>query len=762
MDAVKPPPPCPCPPSISPKLSQSETLPGIYNDVACSAEMSGSSGMTATKTTRMFTRQLETDLDVSLSGTDPDDSLSNCSVSDSQSQSDSPSTILLEPGLSLVAKSVVIVKSDFGPIKTHTYNFSIVNTTSEPIQLNYQPIMCQPFQPDCPKTYGTEVEPDPEILRTSDSGVQDHVYQPWGQVSTAESEHVKLIKTEPADYSITMNESMDTGSEGSYPLSDSLQNEEYEGDEDIHVASIHPAQEIQGHGLTDYNVSGKTLAFPQDIQSLGRGRKRKGSSPKKSSGLSSEARTISKVEHQPEEVQGVIVERWSSPTKRLIPRSSRLCAETGKAIKGTSWPNADCIITANEAGNQSREKLTSCHICPKEFDSIVQLQKHLQLHSDGKHFSCEHCNKSYKDRSSLNRHLRTVHVDGSHGGEKSPNSRAAKLESGSGTLCDHCGKSFHNPSALQTHLVVHSNERPFKCEGCGKFLKTKNDLRRHARLHANERRHKCADCPKAFNSAATLRCHRRIHTGERPYKCKFCDETFRQITARSEHINSKHTCERVYACKICGKTYLRSGSLYCHERTHLPQTGEKPFECTLCTKAFRTKELLTLHSRTHTGEKPCKCRYCELSFRTCSVRAIHERIHTGEKPYKCVHCGKAFRQKDPYRQHLNIHTGERPYKCKCCDKSFASKATLFNHRKMHKREGAEPKYEGDNRDVAPFSALEGVDSKSEGDIDGVTPFSALLEEQKSEEDVQGATPFSALEGEPTSEGVTPFSALYSS
>ena len=72
------------------------------------------------------------------------------------------------------------------------------------------------------------------------------------------------------------------------------------------------------------------------------------------------------------------------------------------------------------------------------------------------------------------------------------------------------------------------------------------------------------------------------------------------------------------------------------------------------------------------------CFICEKDFRRPDILSRHTRRHTGEKPFKCEDCGRFFSRSDHLRTHRRTHTDEKPYHCCVCNYSAVSlRDTVF-------------------------------------------------------------------------------------
>ncbi len=89
--------------------------------------------------------------------------------------------------------------------------------------------------------------------------------------------------------------------------------------------------------------------------------------------------------------------------------------------------------------------MLSCDICYKKFPRKSNLTTHMTVHTGEQPFSCDSCDKSFSQQSTLTLHRK-----------KNP------------YKCDLCEKCFCSIAELTVHKRFHTGEMPFSCVLCQK------------------------------------------------------------------------------------------------------------------------------------------------------------------------------------------------------------------------------------------------------------------------------------------------------
>ncbi|PIO26989.1 hypothetical protein AB205_0114910, partial [Aquarana catesbeiana] len=300
-------------------------------------------------------------------------------------------------------------------------------------------------------------------------------------------------------------------------------------------------------------------------------------------------------------------------------------------------------------------------------------------------YKCPLCPKTYTQRSTLTKHLRT------HTGHRP-------------YRCTVCGKSFIQNSDLVKHHRTHTGEKPYSCSICDKRFAESSSLMKHKRTHNGDRPYHCAECPRSFTSKTVLVRHMTVHTKfsdkarsrteptkpkqeenppkDSPFSCAHCGKSFRHRTSFVRH-QQVHSRQRSFQCPQCEKAFIQNSDLKKHMWTH---SRERPFRCQECHKGFIQRSDLVKHHRTHTGERPYQCTLCQKTFAEKSALSKHQKVHSKDKPHKCTECRKGFIQRSTLILHQRSHTGERPFTCLQCNRRFIQKSDLLKHQRVHVRQ----------------------------------------------------------------------------
>lgn len=294
----------------------------------------------------------------------------------------------------------------------------------------------------------------------------------------------------------------------------------------------------------------------------------------------------------------------------------------------------------------------------KKLNINVDIENELKLIED--ELKCPYCQRKYKTKKILTFHIM------SHTNDKK-------------WTCDICDKRFKQKWEVAVHKRTHFAPA-FECEICSKKFTQTSHLNAHRKKHFSDFLEYCEPCQKGFYSKASYRNHINVVHKQIWHICDICGCKLRTKSALKEHVTTHDQRERKSICEICGKTYLNDRTLKHHLKSHKLDPG---CCCKICGKVVSSKKVLESHIRTHTGEKPIQCDICQKTFAAKSYLKSHLRTHTGIKPYCCVYCKKSFSQRYSLTIHTRYHTGERPYTCNICGKNYESKTLLKRHEETH-------------------------------------------------------------------------------
>ena len=108
--------------------------------------------------------------------------------------------------------------------------------------------------------------------------------------------------------------------------------------------------------------------------------------------------------------------------------------------------------------------------------------------------------------------------------------------------CEICQKGYKDRSNLVKHLRIHTKEKPFECEICGKEFAHSQSKNDHMNIHKQKKPYQCTECEKTFANGSNLRRHLNgVHKEEKKHKCEYCDQKFSQKTNLNSHVKKFHS-----------------------------------------------------------------------------------------------------------------------------------------------------------------------------------------------------------------------------
>ncbi|XP_063702571.1 zinc finger protein 501-like isoform X2 [Culicoides brevitarsis] len=230
-----------------------------------------------------------------------------------------------------------------------------------------------------------------------------------------------------------------------------------------------------------------------------------------------------------------------------------------------------------------------CEICEQGFTKEFNFDQHMKRHKNGEiddlnsEQTCETCQKSYKSKRDLNRHIRRMH----------------QSSLWTSYTCQYCGKFFSRKADGQVH-----------------------ERKVHRQLVESSKEFKCQFCIRGFDTEKYLQLHEDNHkNGE--LTCKTCGKEFYYQAQCKTHENYCGEEEEKYICHYCSKEFARKGALLPHFASHFDIFK---FSCEQCGKSFKRKEALKRHLvALHSEIKKTQTIQCEICAKILSSTAALKR-----------------------------------------------------------------------------------------------------------------------------------------
>lgn len=291
------------------------------------------------------------------------------------------------------------------------------------------------------------------------------------------------------------------------------------------------------------------------------------------------------------------------------------------------------------------------------------------LQHDKTEYRCSHCGKRMKNEEVLRTHVLSHFQNEKYG-------------------CNICEKGFKQKKNLEKHLVmIH-----FICQYCGGTSKSHEDLKKHMVIHRDL---KCLLCKKVFSQKNRLKYHYQLVHGHQDfYKCTRCQQKFSKKSILLEHIKLRHKGKSNFRCEVCAKPFLyRQLYLNHFQANHIKRIKENNFDCSFCDFTTDLKTKLKFHLEKSSGVG-FFCKKCQIRFECKGRFDKHMEDHEGENVWTCDFCSRSYSSDNKLTQHIYMYHKEqanlvspRAYPCleKGCDRFYITKSSLARHmRNAHK------------------------------------------------------------------------------
>lgn len=260
-----------------------------------------------------------------------------------------------------------------------------------------------------------------------------------------------------------------------------------------------------------------------------------------------------------------------------------------------------------------------------------------------KKFSCEYCEKEFRNNHGLARHIGARHKD---------------VKKPTNLICDLCGKIYSDKLKIIVHMRCH--ETTVSCKICNKSM-IPICLKTHMKeVHGKHFKYKCPLCSKIYNSERKFKQHTKTHV--KKFECKICKKQFSASYRYKQHM-MWHEDSNAFSCKTCGKSFNRRANLNEHIKVH-NKANVKNYKCEKCNFTTIHPKNIKYHITTHEKQEKRE-----------------QKLKNIKTAVKCEICSIIFIHKNALKNHMNIVHCKTKFTCDLCGSSTKSKGSVYRHMK---------------------------------------------------------------------------------
>ena len=226
-------------------------------------------------------------------------------------------------------------------------------------------------------------------------------------------------------------------------------------------------------------------------------------------------------------------------------------------------------LTDSEINDEVSDEVTVEETCTIPKSNCVVSAESMEEKSEEQYFKCEKCEYNTLNKTDLERHMNTKHVDECVVEAEKPLQLASTLGSIVDFCCRKCEFKTEDPQQLINHKLV----KIFHCEKCDFETSEEQDLKTHVKSV-----HECGRCGYKTDDETEMKMHfQTTHKSVRvslvnqkkfnKIKCEQCEYECRYNKQLQKHFETVHGDDkdnRIYSCDSCPYTTIYVGQLWEH------------------------------------------------------------------------------------------------------------------------------------------------------------------------------------------------------